>query len=357
MTDRRPAALLVAGLLVLAACALHRRPTEPLVESSPPVLDDDLDAASLRAAVEATLPAYSRRGDDATAAAARRLIDIRETIADPEARRAAIASEFRVMRVGKPVLLTAYYEPELAARLVPDGTFRFPLYGRPPDLVDVDPHALDAGCDCARLAGRVEEGRLRPYSSRGDIDAGALAGRRLEIAWTDDPFALFVLQVQGSGLLRLADGKTIGARYAGTNGRRYRSLGKVMVERGLLDKDHTTLADIRTKLEELPGSTRDALMAENERYTFFRLADGPAVGSMGIPLTAGRSIAADPRLVPPGALAYLETPSARRFVVSQDTGAAITGAHVDLFLGAGKDAEARAGATSERGALYLLLPR
>jgi membrane-bound lytic murein transglycosylase A len=357
VTRRLPAAGLVAGLLVLAACALTRRATEPLVESRPPVLGDDLDAASLRAAVEATLPAYARRGDDAAAAAARRLIAIRETIADPEDRRDAIAHEFRVMRVVQPVLMTAYYEPELAGRLVPDGIFRFPLYGRPPDLVDVDPKGLDAGCDCSRLAGRVEGGRLRPYPSRGDIDSGALAGRRLEIAWTDDPFALFVLHVQGSGLLRLADGKTIGARYAGTNGRRYRSLGKVMVERGLLDRDHTSLGDIRDKLAELPGDARDALMAENERYTFFRLAEGPVIGSLGVPLTPGRSIAADPRLVPPGALAYLETPTARRFVVSQDTGAAITDAHVDLFLGAGADAEARAGATREKGALYLLLPR
>lgn len=356
MTRRLPALLLV-GLLVLAACALTRRPTEPLVASSPPVLDDDLDVASLRAAVEATLPAYTRRGDDATTAAAQRLLDIRETIADPKARRAAVAREFRVMRVSQPVLLTAYYEPELAARLVSDGIFRFPLYARPPDLVDVDPQALDAGCDCSRLAGRVDGGRLRPYPSRGDIDSGALAGRRLEIAWTDDPFALFVLQVQGSGLLRLADGRTIGARYAGTNGRRYRSLGKVMVERGLLEKDHTSLADIREKLEELPGDARDALMAENERYTFFRLADGPVVGSLGVPLTPGRSIAADPRLVPPGALAYLETPSARRFVVTQDTGAAIVGPHVDLFLGAGAEAEARAGSMRERGDLYVLLPR
>jgi len=355
---RLPAVLLVAGSLLLTACALIRpRATETLVPSRPPGLDDDLDVASLRAAVEATLPAYARRGGDAAATAARRLLEIRETIADPDGRRAAIAREFRVMRVSRPVLLTAYYEPELEGRLVPDATFRYPLYARPPDLVDVEPRALDAACDCPQLTGRLEGGRLRPYPARGEIDAGALVGRQLEIAWTADRFALFVLHVQGSGLLRLADGKTIGARYAGTNGRRYRSLGKVMVERGLLEPDHAALEDIRSRLASLPESERDALLAANERYTFFRLAEGPPVGSLGVPLTPGRSVATDPRLVPPGALAYLVTPSTRRFVVSQDTGAAIVGAHVDIFLGAGREAEARSGHTRERGTLYVLVPR
>jgi len=358
VTRRLPAALVVVGSLVVAACALVRpRATDSLVAARSPALEDDLDAASLRAAVEATLPTYERRGDVVAATAARRLLEIRETIPDAGERRIAIAREFRVMRVRRPILLTAYYEPELEGRLASDTTFRFPLYARPPDLVDVEPRALDAACDCPRLTGRLDGGRLRPYHTRGEIDAGALAGRQLEIAWAADPFALFVLHVQGSGLLRLADGTTVGARYAGTNGRPYRSLGRVMVERGLLDGDHTSLEDIRGRLASLPEGERAALLAANERYTFFRLADGPPVGSLGVPLTPGRSIATDPRLIQPGALAYLVTPSTRRFVVSQDTGAAIVGARADLFLGAGSEAEARAGRTRETGALYVLVFR
>jgi membrane-bound lytic murein transglycosylase A len=358
VTRRLPAALVVGGSLVLAACALVRpRAQDALVSSRSPALEDDLDAASLRAAVEATLPTYERRGDVAAATAARRMLEIRETIADAAERQAAIAREFRVMRVRTPILLTAYYEAELEGRLAPDATFRFPLYARPADLVDVEPRALDPACDCPRLTGRLDGGRLRSYHTRGEIDAGALAGRQLEIAWAADPFALFVLHVQGSGLLRLADGTTIGARYAGTNGRPYTSLGRVMVKRGLLDEDHTSLEDIRNRLAALPEGERAALLAADERYTFFRLADAPPVGSLGVPLTPGRSIATDPRLVPPGALAYLVTPTTRRFVVSQDTGAAIVGARADLFLGAGKEAESRAGRTRERGALYVFVPR
>jgi membrane-bound lytic murein transglycosylase A len=261
------------------------------------------------------------------------------------------------VRVREPLLLTAYYEPEVAVRLAPDATFRHPLYARPPDLVEVEPEEVDARCRCRRLAGRLEGGRLRPYPTRGEIDAGALAGRGLELAWAADPIGAFILHVQGSGRLRLEDGRLVGIRYAGSNGRPYRSIARALAARGLLVPGRTTLPDIRRALEALPPEEQAALLAANERYTFFRLADGAAVGSLGVELTPGRSIATDPRLVPPGALAYLASPSVHRFVVSQDAGAAITGAHADLFLGPGAEAEERAGAMRERGALYLLLPR
>jgi membrane-bound lytic murein transglycosylase A len=149
----------------------------------------------------------------------------------------------------------------------------------------------------------------------------------------------------------------VGVGYAGSNGRPYTSIGRVLVARGALPQGQASLADIRAHVATLAPEERGALLATNERYTFFRLTDGGAIGSLGTPLTAGRSIATDPRLVPPGTLAYLATRAARRFVVSQDTGGAVTGAHADLFLGSGPDAETRAGATREHGVLFLLLPR
>src|SRR6185503_16499321 len=96
--------------------------------------------------------------------------------------------------------------PELAGRLHADPTFRFPIYARPPDLIDVEPTSLDPACACRPLAGRLDDGRVRPYPSRAEIDAGALAGRGLELAWTADPVDLFLLHVQGSGRVRLPDG-------------------------------------------------------------------------------------------------------------------------------------------------------
>jgi membrane-bound lytic murein transglycosylase A len=354
--SRRAAALALACALA-AGCATVRPRPGPLVPATPPPLADDLDVASLRGAIERTRPAWAARGDTATATAADRLLEIVDTVTDPGARRAAVARAFRVVRVRDPLLLTAYYEPELAARLTPDAEYPHPLYARPPDLIEVEPRDLDPACECRRLAGRIEGGRLRPYPTRGEIDAGALAGRGLEIAWAADPVDLFVLHVQGSGRLRLEDGTIAGVRYAGSNGRPYLSVVRALAERGLVDGRAATLPDIRRALRDLPPEERAAVLASNERYTFFRRAEGAPVGSLGVELTPGRSIAADARLVPPGSLAYVATPSVHRLVVSQDAGAAITGARADLFLGPGADAEALAGTMRERGALYLLLPR
>ncbi|HJQ83461.1 MAG TPA: MltA domain-containing protein, partial [Candidatus Binatia bacterium] len=220
-----------------------------------------------------------------------------------------------------------------------------------------DPRVLDPGCDCRRLAGRVDGTRLAPYPTRGEIDAGLLAGRDLELAWIADPVDRFVLQVQGSGLLRFEDGRVIGARFAGTNGRPYRSIVPALVARGLVPAGRTTMPEIRAALARLEPDEQATVLATNERYVFFRLAGGGPIGSLGVELTPGRSVATDPKLVPAGTLAYLATPGVRRFVVSQDTGAAIRGAHADLFLGAGREAERRAGAMQDRGTLWVLLPR
>ena len=356
----RRAYALVAGLIVLDACGvMHPRARTPLVTVSArrlPPLSDDLDVASFREAVERTIPAHERAGDAAAAETARRVLAIVEETPDPAARRAAIGRAFRLVRFRDPLLLTAYFEPELDGRLEPDERFRHPLFARPGDLIDIDPPVLDPTCNCRRTAARLEDGKARPYYSRADIDGGVLGGRALEIAWAADPIALFVLHVQGSGRLRLADGSTIGVGYAGSNGRPYSSLGRTLVSRGLLPPDQASLADIRRYLESVPPAERDVLLATNERYTFFRRTEGGPVGILGVELTPGRSVATDPRLVPPGAIGYLVTPTVRRFVVSQDTGGAVTNAHADLFLGFGDEAGERAGRTRDRGVLYLILP-
>ncbi len=347
------AALLCA---LLSGCAtLGLRPRAPLVPVTGwrlPSFHDDQDAASLRTALERTLRAKRLPPDRVQAL--RRFLEILHAAPDATARRRAIGRTFRVRRVREPTLVTAYYQPELAARRRRDERFRYPLYARPPDLVDVDP-ALDASCKCRRTAGRLERGRVVPYLARADIERGALAGRGLEIAWTDDPFALFVLHVQGSGLLQFEDGTRIGALFAGTNGRRFTGLRSILVRRGLLSRKRPgTLPEMRAVLESLPERERLEVLAANERYTFFRLANQGPIGTLGVELTPERSVATDPSLVPLGTIGYLATPTTRRFVVSQDTGAAIVGAHVDLFLGAGAEAGERAGRTKAKATLYVL---
>jgi membrane-bound lytic murein transglycosylase A len=293
-----------------------------------PDFTDDAQLAALRQAIARTQPAWRKRGDIASAAAAQRLLDALS--ADPAARRRAIAGAFRVLRVRDPILMTAYYEPELAAKATPDARFRYPLYAKPPGGAP----------------------------SRAAIDAGALAGRGLEIAWTDDPLGLFLLQVQGSGRLRYPDGTVRPALFSGTNEQPYKALARVLVERGLLTREEATVPGIRRVMAGLPEDQQRALMQENPRYVFFKLGERPGdpVGSLGVPLTAGRSIATDPTLVPSGRIAYLVTPSVRRFVVAQDVGGGVKGAHVDLFVGPGAAAEAFAGSARDRGTLYLLDP-
>ncbi len=308
----------------------------PLVAVSPhalPPLADDLDADSLRVAIERTVPVWEGNGRNGSALAARRLLAAVTATDDHAERLRAVASSFRVMRVRDPLLLTSYYEPEIAVSERRDDVHRYPIYRRPPDLAT-------------------------PYYSRAEIDGGALAGRGLELAWTDDLFELFSLHVQGSGRARFPDGRIAAIRFAGTNGLPYRSLGLAMVRRGLLAKDEASMFGIRRVLAQMPPAEQQALMAENPRYVFFTITDnskGP-IGSLGVELTAMRSVAIDPEVVPPGSIGYVVTPTVRRFVVAQDTGGAVRGAHADLFAGAGRTAEHFAGRQKERGTMYVFAP-
>jgi membrane-bound lytic murein transglycosylase A len=326
----------LACLVVVTGCG-PKQPPGPLVPVEPdalPEFTDDLDIRSLRLAVERTMPKWAGAGDADSTLAASRLLEAIENGANGDARRLAVAIAYEVSQTRDPLLMTSYYEPELAARARPDAVFRYPIYKRPPDLVDKE-----------------------PYASRADIDAGVLAGRGLELAWTDDPLRLFLLHVQGSGRLRMDDGRVVPIMFAGTNGRPYTALAKVLMAEGLLTREEATIPGVKRVMAGLDPARQAELMARNERYTFFRLGKGGVIGSLGVELTPGRSIAADPAVVPPGSLAYLVTDKARRFVVVQDTGGAIKGAHVDLFVGPGQKAEAFAGEARERGTLYVLTPR
>ena len=280
-------------------------------------------------------PVLARRGREGERGAARRLVGlVAATDGDRVRRQLDMRRAFRTRLVEDAVLLTAYYAPEIAASRTRTPEYPHPIYTRPPELRD--------GV---------------PYLSRGEIERGALAGRGLEVAWARDAIDLFYLQIQGSGRARFSDGTGVGLLFAGTNSRPYTSLGTTMVDRGLLTLSDASPDGIRRALNGLPSSEAAALRHSNERYVFFRPDDGPVIGSLGAPLTAGRSVAVDTALVPPGSVLYLETPTYRRFVVAQDTGAAIKGARVDLFVGAGSDAGRVAGRVRERGRLWVLEPR
>jgi len=217
------------------------------------------------------------------------------------------------------------------------------------------------------VVGKVDRGRLVPYPTRAEIAGGALAGRKAELLWVDSAVDAFFLEVQGSGIVRLPDGTSRIVTFAGKNGHRYEAIGAELVRRGALRREEVSMQAIRAWLRQNPAELR-GLLDVNPSYVFFRFADA-AIGALSVPVTADRTVAADPRVFPKAGLAFLssERPADAaggpmrpfsRFVLDQDSGGAIrTSARLDLFLGSGAYAESAAGRMKQPGRLYYLLLR
>lgn len=242
-------------------------------------------------------------------------------------------------------LFTGYYEPEIKGSLKKTGAYTTPVYRLPPDVEkDV------------------------PYFTRAEIESGALSNRGLELFWTNDPVGLFFLQIQGSGHVHLSDGRILRIGFAGKNNQPYVSLGKLMGERGLLDKDNINFFTIRQWLRDHPAQGKK-LMQENSSYVFFRtLETDGSIGGSNVVLTPLRSLAIDTRYIPYATPLYLQTTLPQtatsseqpfnRLMIAQDTGGAIKGpVRGDVFFGPGEQAEQLAGMMKNRGRYTLLLPR
>ena len=262
-------------------------------------------------------------------------------------------------------LITGYYEPLLRGSRKASARYRFPLFGVPDDLLVVDLGDLYPELKGMRLRGRMEGRRVVPYYDRGQIENGQAPLRGKELVWVDDAVDLFFLHIQGSGRILLDSGETIRVGYADQNGHPYRSIGRLLVERGELALEHASMQGIRTWARENPARVSE-LLNSNASYVFFRelpaTGSGPP-GALGIPLVARRSVAVDPRHVPLGAPVYLATTwpnTARplnRLALAQDTGGAIRGAvRADFFWGYGEAAAREAGRMRQRLRMWVLLP-
>ncbi|WP_020677160.1 murein transglycosylase A [Geopsychrobacter electrodiphilus] len=262
--------------------------------------------------------------------------------------------------------ITGYYVPELEGSRTPDDHFKYPLYRQPDDLLTVDLADVYPELAGYRLRGRVEGHRVVPYFDRGQIDGAnnPLAGN--ELFWVADPVELFFLHIQGSGRILLPDGEKVMLNYADQNGRPYRSIGKLLLERGAMTRDQMSMQNIRSWVAQNPEAGRK-LLDENPSYVFFReLPEGveSPPGALGVPLTAERSLAVDRRSIPLGAPVFLATqrPDSdeplNRLMVAQDTGGAIKGrVRADFFWGMGADAGELAGRMKSQGQLWVLLPK
>ena len=261
--------------------------------------------------------------------------------------------------------VTGYYEPEIAGVRNRRPGFDVPVYALPPDLVRAKPGEAPANPNGTMPLGRYDaEGKFVPYFDRAAIDDGVLMGKGLEIGWAADPVELFFLQVQGSGRLVAPDGTVMWIGYAGQNGLPYTGIGGVMRARGLLGTGpgqySGSMQGIMQYIRDNPEAGK-ALMRENKSYVFFREigSDGP-IGSLGVPVRARDSVAADPAFVPLGAPVWLalDRAEASGLWIAQDTGGAIKGSNrFDTFWGAGSDARTTAGGMTGRGEALLLLPK
>jgi membrane-bound lytic murein transglycosylase A len=256
-------------------------------------------------------------------------------------------------------LMTGYYEPLLHGSLEPSGRYRYPLYGEPEDLLEIELAEIYPELEGKRLRGRLAGKKVVPYYDRGAI---ALAGAPV-ICWVDDRVSLFFLEVQGSGRIELEEGGVLHVGYRNQNGRPYRSIGKYLVETGEIAPEAVSLQAIRTWFEAHPDRMEEVLN-RNPSVVFFQTRERGATGSLGLELTPGRSIAVDRRYIPLGAMLYLQAEDPRseapleRVVFAQDTGGAIQGRiRADFFWGFGPDAEAGAGRMKADARFWILLPK
>jgi len=265
-------------------------------------------------------------------------------------------------------LFTGYYEPEVHGSRVEDGPYQAGLLAKPGDMISVDLGAFSDDLKGKHVSGRIQDHALVPYYTRAEIAAGAIRSQRLEFLWLDNPIDAFFLEIQGSGRVKLADGRVLRVTYAGQNGRPYVPIGRVLMDRGEIPREQVSLQSIRAWLEAHPAEAQ-AVMDQNPSFVFFRELtgtrpdEGPP-GAMGVQLTPGRSLAIDRAFLPLGAPLFIDTTDPldgtpwRHLAVAQDLGGAIKGAvRADIFFGWGEDAEAHAGKMRGQGRAFVLLPR
>jgi len=383
-------ALLFGSLLVLAGCESIKPQPEPPKPVPPKITPDPRPpvagmAGALRQASWQDLPDWREENPEhawesmltscralAKQDAWREICAAAESIKEPDRETARRFFELHLTPFqltnadgSEEGLVTGYYEPLLKGSRKRSARYRFPVFGVPDDMLVLDLTDVYPELKGMRLRGRLDGRRIVPYYDRAQIEQGraALAGK--EIVWVEDVIELFFLQIQGSGRVTLDNGETIRVGYADQNGHPYRSIGRLLVERGELPLERASMQGIQAWARRNPEKLSE-LLNYNASYVFFRelpsTLPGP-LGALGVPLTARRSVAVDARFVPLGAPVYLATTwplSSRplnRLMLAQDTGGAIRGAvRADFFWGFGEEAAREAGRMKQTLRMWVLLP-
>lgn len=240
-------------------------------------------------------------------------------------------------------LFTGYFIPQLRGSYTKSERYNIPIYKKP------------------------SSSQLR-RQTRTQIYNGGLENKGLELLWVDNIIDAYFMEVQGSGRVLMEDGHLQGVSYAGKNGQAYFAIGKALVDSGEIAREDISMQTIRAWIEQHPDAGLD-LMKKNRSFVYFRLTEVKsnegAVGAMGQPLTAQRSLAIDRKHLPLGIPIWLEaehpvdkSQNIENLVMAQDTGGAIKGAiRGDFYWGEGDEAGEMAGPMKSSGRYYLLLPR
>jgi membrane-bound lytic murein transglycosylase A len=273
-------------------------------------------------------------------------------------------------------LFTGYYAPLYKGAARQSDQFNIPLYGTPDDLQYLNLGQFDLSLKGKSIVGKVNNGQFIPYDDRKEIDQGLLNNRDLELVWVENLEDAFFLHIQGSGFIELDNGEKIHLGYSAKNGRPYRAIGQYLIQSGDIKREDMSMQAILKWIKDNPDKAQ-SLMWKNPSYVFFQVRkSAEPIGSLGVGLTAGRSLAIDPEFIPLGMPIWLVTDRVednngqnsdqdpiisahlRRLVVAQDTGGAIKGkVRGDVYWGIGDDAALIAGPMKDIGTYYLLVPK
>lgn len=266
-------------------------------------------------------------------------------------------------------LFTGYYMPVLNGSLTKTEQYKIPIYGLPDDLISVDLSEFDPALKAhKKILGRVQGKRLVPYYTHEEITGGKIADKAPVIAWIEHHVDRQFLEIQGSGIIALPNGKKLFVGYAGQNGAPYRSIAGVLIEKGVMTKHNSSMQRIRQYLQAHPEQIKPVLH-QNKSFVFFgKLPQEEALGAQGVGLTPGYSLAVDRTWVPMGVPVWLTTTRPNeesdhgsrlnRLMIAQDTGGAIRGpVRGDVFWGGDAEAGQVAGKMKNKGYYWLLLPR
>jgi membrane-bound lytic murein transglycosylase A len=355
-----------------------------------PSFQDDMDMDSLSLAIESDLKYLNRLKDDAlftygpdkfpaehVRKSLKTFLSIFKQSSDSKKFNRDLREKFYLYKAAgfwgsKKILFTGYFEPILDGSLERDSIYKYPIYKRPDNLLTIHLGLFRSKLSGQRIMARIQGNSLVPYYTRKDIMQGTILGEKnLEIAWLKDPLDVSILQIQGSGMIKLPSGEIIRVGYSASNGHPYRSIGRYMIDSGYITADNLSLQTIRSYIKQNP-EIKDEILNYNPSYVFFRLLDSGPLGNIGVPLTPGRSLAVDDRLFPKGALVYIRCQKPimgkdgnitgwvpfSRFLLNQDTGGVIKGTgRADIFWGSDPYAELAAGNLKHKGEMYFLVKK